>query len=331
MNDYDKMRRKKIFLTILLDVIIFAAALLTFAYFHHVRPSRGEAIKSTIATPSPTAEAPLTPTPSLEPEETPTPTPTPTPAPGDFSAVFPTEDTGVDADYSYQSENVRVAVDKVQENEVTYFVADVWVKNIENLRSAFAKGEYGTGITAWPADMAEENNAIVAISGDYYGARQRSVVIRNGVLYREEMLDDICVLYYDGRMETYTKEEFDLEEAIGQSVWQAWSFGPSLLGENGEALEEFDSSIFVRNPRCAIGYYEPGHYCLVTVDGRQGSYSRGMTLADLSSLFASLGCKVAYNLDGGATAAMVYEGEVISQPSGGGRRSSDIIYVGEEY
>ena len=202
-------------------------------------------------------------------------------------------------------------------------------QNIENLRSAFAKGEYGTGITAWPADMAEENNAIVAISGDYYGARQRSVVIRNGVLYREEMLDDICVLYYDGRMETYTKEEFDLEEAIGQSVWQAWSFGPSLLGENGEALEEFDSSIFVRNPRCAIGYYEPGHYCLLVVDGRQPGLSRGMFLEEMSQLFADLGCKAAYNLDGGHCAFMTRDANVISKPYRPSKDISNGIFICE--
>ena len=113
----------------------------------------------------------------------------------------------------------------------------------------------------------------------YTSARKRGLVIRNGVLYREELYEDVCVLYYDGRMETYRKEDFNLDEAIAQSAWQGWSFGPALLGENGEALEEFDSSITGKNPRCAIGYYEPGHYCLVTVDGRQSGYSSGMTMA----------------------------------------------------
>ena len=259
----------------------------------------------------------LTPTPSLEPEETPTPTPTPTPAPGDFSAVFPTEDTGVDADYSYQSENVRVAVDKVQENEVTYFVADVWVKNIENLRSAFAKGEYGTGITAWPADMAEENNAIVAISGDYYGARQRSVVIRNGVLYREEMLDDICVLYYDGRMETTPKRSSTWKRPLARACGRRGRSAPRCWGKTAKLWKNSIPLFSCAIPAAPSATTSPA----TTAWSRWTAGRAAIPAHDAGRSFQPVrlfGCKVAYNLDGGATAAMVYEGEVISQPSGGG-------------
>ena len=56
------------------------------------------------------------------------------------------------------------------------------------------------------------------------------------------------------------------------------------------------------NPRSAVGYYEPGHYCFVVIDGRQPGYSKGATLMQLAQLFESLGCKEAYNLDGGKSA-----------------------------
>lgn len=45
---------------------------------------------------------------------------------------------------------------------------------------------------------------------------------------------------------------------------------------------------------------------------------------------SSLGCNVAYNLDGGKSSAMVYEGEYVNQPADGGRTISDIIYIGDE-
>ena len=113
------------------------------------------------------------------------------------------------------------------------------------------------------------------------------------------------------------------------TLWQAWSFGPSLLGENGEALEEFDSSIFVRNPRCAIGYYEPGHYCFVTVDGRQPGYSRGMSLPELAKVFEDLGCTAAYNMDGGHTVFMTKEDQYVNHSYKPSKTISDCICICE--
>ncbi|HWQ59486.1 MAG TPA: phosphodiester glycosidase family protein [Clostridia bacterium] len=314
--------KAKAFLIILRDILFFGALLVVFALFHHVLPQTYEPIR-TIAAPTPTPAQTQRPSGTssqavAEPTEEPA-------APGDFTAVFPDADTGADAGYSYQTDDLRIAVTMVQENDITYFVADVWVRNIELFRTAFAGGEFSTGVTETVRRMAKDNNAILAVSGDFCGAHKSGTVIRNGVLYREDNGDkDVCVLYYDGTMEVYGPDEFSLDAAIGNGAWQAWSFGPSLLDE-GRAATKFRSTVSDKNPRSAIGYYEPGHYCLVIVDGRQDGYSEGMTLAELSSLFASLGCREAYNLDGGATAMMVYDDDIISSPSGGGRASSDII------
>ena len=262
---------------------------------------------------------------------TPTPEPTPTPAPdtpaahGDFSVTFPTTDTGINAQYSYQGEATKIAIKKVQADGVTYFVADVWVKNIDAFHTALAKDTYGRGIHEMPLQIANSNNAVFAVSGDYYGAREQGVVVRDGTLYRDVMGDDVCILNKDGTLNVYRKSDFSALNMLNDTVWQAWAFGPVLV-ENGVASDTSDSKIKVKNPRSAIGYYEPGHYCFIVVDGRQSGYSDGMTLDELANTFVSLGCVTAYNLDGGATAMMVFQGAVISQPTSGGRSSSDIIY-----
>ncbi len=264
-------------------------------------------------------------TPALTPEPTPSQTPDTPAAHGDFSATFPTIDTGKNAQYSYQGDVTRIAINKVQANGVTYFVADVWVKNIDAFHTALAKDTYGRGIHEMPLKIANANNAVFAVSGDYYGAREQGVVVRNGTLYRDVMGDDVCILTRDGTLNVYQKSEFNALNMLNNAVWQAWAFGPALV-ENGVVCDTSDSKIKVKNPRCAIGYYEPGHYCFIVVDGRQSGYSDGMTLDELANTFASLGCITAYNLDGGATAMMVFQGAVISQPTSGGRSSSDIIY-----
>ncbi len=75
--------------------------------------------------------------------------------------------------------------------------------------------------------------------------------------------------------------EFNATEVMENGAYQAWGFGPMLLDENGQTMTEFHSSVNVRNPRTAIGYFAPGHYCFVVVDGRS-SESRGVTTAELS-------------------------------------------------
>lgn len=268
---------------------------------------------------------PATETPSPAPDPTPTPTPETPTSHGDFSATFPTTDTGINALYSYQGDTKKIAINKVQANGVTYFVADVWIKNIDAFHTALAKGTYGRGIHEMPLKIANANNAIFAVSGDYYGAREQGVVVRDGTLYRDVMGDDVCILDKDGSLNVYQKSEFNALNMLNDTVWQAWAFGPALV-ENGVVCDTSDSKIKVKNPRSAIGYFEPGHYCFIVVDGRQSGYSDGMTLDELANTFVSLGCVTAYNLDGGATAMMVFQGAVISQPTSGGRSSSDIIY-----
>ena len=251
-----------------------------------------------------------------------------------FSAYF--TDTVVSTASSYSSDDISINVQKYTdgtgENIVTYYVADIYIADITSLQSGFAEDTYGIGYTDTVLSMDESLSAILAINGDYYGNGQNGVVIRNGEVYRTATNGcDVCVLYKDGTMKTYSSEEFDEDKVIADGAWQAWCFGPELLDESGNTLTQFttDNHISQINPRSAIGYYEPGHYCLVVVDGRQSGYSNGMTLTELSSLFEKLGCQAAYNLDGGKSSAMTFNDTEVNQPCDGGREVSDCIVIKE--
>lgn len=323
-----RKRRLKGWQLILRDLVLFAVALNVFALFHHVLPRKLKPVNAALyaaATVTPSPQAPVEE--QIEAAASATPSQTSSPASGDFSASFPSADTGTNALYSYQTDNVRLAITRIQEDNVTYFVADVYVRSIDALKTAFAKGTYGKSIYEFPLKTATENAAVFAVTGDYYSVRSQGIVIRNGTLYRDVASADVCVLYHDGEMKTYSAQEINLNDAIARGVWQTWAFGPALLDENEQSLTEFDSKLTDRHPRSAIGYYAPGHYCFVVVDGRQKGYSVGMRLDELSTLMASLGCKQAYNLDGGATAVMIFRGQVINQPYKGGRESGDIIFL----
>ena len=241
-------------------------------------------------------------------------------------------DTVVMTENSYSSPDISITVteETAMNGQITYCLADIYVRDITCFQSALARNTYGSGFRDSISDMALLNGALLAINGDYYGNTNEGVVIRNGVIYRANRTNcDVCVLYYDGSMRVMPGSSFSVEEAIEDGAWQAWTFGPALLDGDGQPITRFDSTnrIIAANPRTAIGCYEPGHYCMIVVDGR--GESAGITLPQLSQLFYDLGCTAAYNLDGGNSSIMVWNNEIINTPSGGGRESSDALLIAE--
>lgn len=234
---------------------------------------------------------------------------------------------------SVQNDSIQLTITKTQlgegGNAITYYTADAYLSSIEQLRSAFASGTYGKNMRESTLKMAQDNQALFAISGDSYGNCETGVVARNGVLYRDTVNDaEICVLYYDGTMDILTPSEFDQAEILQKNVWQIWNFGPSLL-TGGTVKDTFQTTSYLnrQHPRCAIGYIAPGHYKFVVVDGRDSGYSRGATMSELAQIMGDEGCILAYNLDGGKSSAMVFQNQYINQPADGGRDISDIIYL----
>ena len=241
-------------------------------------------------------------------------------------------DTVIVTENSYSSPDISITVSEetAANGRITYYLADIYVRDITCFQSALARNTYGSGYRDSITNMSVLNNALLAINGDYYGNTNEGVVIRNGVIYRANRTDcDVCVLYYDGSMRVMPGSAFSIEDAVSNGAWQAWTFGPALLDTDGSVLTKFSSTsrIISANPRTAIGYYEPGHYCMIVVDGR--GESSGISLPDLSQLFYDLGCRAAYNLDGGNSSIMVWNNEIINEPSGGGRESSDALLITE--
>lgn len=314
-----KKRRTPWWLPAVWDVIIAGIVLCTFALFHHVLPKAHQPAE------------PVDPPTSSQENQTPN-NPEDTSLGSKFKDKFTA--TPVSTETSYSSKNFAVFIEKRTlgegKNLVTYYVADVYLRSIDCFQTAFAKDTYGSNIKENMIDIANRHHAVFAVSGDYYGMHANKSVIRNGKLYREKSGDeDVCVVYRDGSMRMITGGTFDASKEIENDAWQAFSFGPSLLNGDGTPKTKFSGYLAQAHPRCAIGYYEPGHYAFVLVDGRQENYSVGLTLKELAALFESMGCTAAYNLDGGQTAMMAFNGTVVNRPYKNGRKVSDIIFFGE--
>ncbi len=239
-------------------------------------------------------------------------------------------------DHSYSGPTVSIDIQTyTKENKgkttLTYYIADIYVADISCFRTAMAGDTYGIGFHESVLDMTMRHNGIVGINGDFYGYQKSGLVIRNGELYRNDETDsDICVLFYDGTMEVYGPD-YDIQELIAKGAYQAWTFGPALLDASGHAVSEVNAGGYLQknHPRTALGYIEPGHYCFAVFDGRQSGYSNGIKFTEMAYIMESFGCTQAYNLDGGKTSAMVFNGAVYDRPADGGRNLSDCLLIRE--
>lgn len=237
---------------------------------------------------------------------------------------------------TYSDSKSKITVTQYRAYDSNIYVADVEVTDGTSILSAFANNTYGRNITDTTSDMAEENNAVLAINGDYYGARQSGYVIRNGVVYRSQGSNgEDMVISKDGSFSFISESDTTTDSLIQKQAWQVLSFGPVLV-ENGEvAVTENDEvgMAMASNPRTAIGTVAKNHYLFVVSDGRT-SESAGLSLYELANFMKSLGATNVYNLDGGGSSTMVFQGEVVNNPTTNGnkiseRAVSDILYIGK--
>ena len=174
---------------------------------------------------------------------------------------------------------------------------------------------------------------MLAINGDYYGVQESGYVIRNGVVYRNTASgSDVLCIYADGTMEVVNDANYTAEELVSMGVWQAFTFGPALIEDSEVAVDtntEVDKAK-TSNPRTAIGVIDANHFVFVVSDGRT-SESEGLSLYELATFMKDLGVTTAYNLDGGGSSTMYFNGYVINNPTSGGsikeRSVSDIVYI----
>ena len=140
-------------------------------------------------------------------------------------------------DTSYEDENIQLAITAQTIDDTTVHIVDITVSDPSYLKTAFAQNIYGRNIKESTSEIAENNQAILAINGDYYGFRSSGYVIRNGVLYREEATSGQEDLAIDsnGDFSIINEEEVSVQELLDSGAQQVLSFGPALI-ENGEVV-----------------------------------------------------------------------------------------------
>ena len=246
--------------------------------------------------------------------------------------------TATVTDSSYKDDNISINLTETTVKNTQVYVADITVSSSDYLKTAFAQNAFGTNVTAKTSETATDNNAILAVNGDYYGANSTGYVIRNGVVYRDTVREDSSngdlAIYKDGSFKIIYEDQISAEQLVKDGVVNLLAFGPALV-ENSEIAVETNEEVgqaMASNPRTAIGIIDENHYIIVVSDGRT-SESKGLSLYQMAEVIKSYGVKTAYNLDGGGSSTLYFNGQVINKPTTGGNRISeravsDIVYIG---
>ena len=245
---------------------------------------------------------------------------------------------------SYLDEHISITITTLRYFDSNFHVAEVKLSDPAYLKTALAKDTYGLNIKEKTSAQAARVGAILAINGDYYGANEKGYVIRNGVIYRRSLrptddkrrkyFEDLAILW-DGSLLPFDEQETSVSELQTLGAMQVFAFGPTLV-QNGEIVVDASTEVGVANPsgnpRTAIAYLGECHYLFVVADGRTDE-SKGPTLLELAQVLQELGAVTAYNLDGGGSATMYFNGKLVNNPCTNWneiheREVSDIVYIG---
>lgn len=239
---------------------------------------------------------------------------------------------------SYRDDNISIKIRRLKRYDSKVYVADIYLTSAEYLKTSVAPKSLGKAEDTVRA-QADKVNAILAINGDYC-FRRHSYIIREGeVLYDKILYQsgfEALAIKYDGTLFPFYAKDYTIQELLSMGCYQVFDFGPTLV-RDGEIDVTPDTEVAITgsgvvNPRTAIGWVDGLHYMMVVVDGRS-DVSRGVTLYELADILKEQGCTYAYNLDGGGSTTMYFNGEIVNQPMTYQnqyleRTISDIVYIG---
>ena len=223
-----------------------------------------------------------------------------------------------------------------------YLYARIKIASASQLRTLLASpvGKQGTS----PGhNLAKRVQAVIAINGDFCGGDgvTQGALMRQGEMLRQRCDGRFDLLAVDraGDVHILRNAKDEDVQALGDQAVNIFTFGPALVVD-GEPIYGGNRINLGRNKqaqRMAICQTGPLEYLLITSEGPENptgnDRTQGLTLDQFVDLVSSMpDVKMAYNLDGGSSATMVFRSgeknwtKINALSSGKIRPLKDIIY-----
>ena len=250
---------------------------------------------------------------------------------GEF--IHSSEEEGL---WIFVDETTKIVIERKYDatQPLTWCEADIWtdIEQGEMLRTTWNDDARRTKVRVDAAETAKKHNIVFATNTDYFtyrvdvkNGRNTGIVVRNGeILYDDPFPEakamnpaympnlDMVAFMKDGSLEMYRSHEISAKELVEKGAYDVYSFGPYLMKDGKLSQQAYDANE-AKNPRCALGMVEPGHYVYIMVEGRmEKTRSQGITMKELAKLMRAKGCENAINLDGGQPAVLIFMGQQLN-------------------
>jgi exopolysaccharide biosynthesis protein len=223
------------------------------------------------------------------------------------------------------SANIDLKLYNLSEANYKGYALKVDMKSDKAMKMVLGKDKVGSSETT--LDAVRRNGAVAGINAGGFADDDRSgkryplsTTVLNGkyVYGFEPTFEDLAFIGLNtdrkligGRFSK--QEDLDkLKPSFGAT------FVPVLL-QNGkkQAIPSQWQTSPARAPRTVIGNFKNDQLLFLVTDGYDERGNSGATLAELQDKLLSLGVKDAYNLDGGGSSSLIFDGQIINRPSDG--------------
>ena len=173
---------------------------------------------------------------------------------------------------------------------------------------------------ATTSQIVAENDAVAGINAGGFqddalgtGGKPAGLVIEDGQLRTTNTGASYSLVGMDKDNKMVVSNSMTYSKCQQLNLRCAVSFGPVII-INGNATIKSGTGGWGMQPRTAIAQRKDGAILMLVIDGRQKG-SLGATLRQVQDILLDNGAYNAFNLDGGASTTMVYNGNVVNSPS----------------
>lgn len=227
--------------------------------------------------------------------------------------------------YTYQSSTLKISLQRKSVHNISYWTAHIKTASPNQLKSSLSYGTYG-GKRQTTSSAVSSNSGIIGVNGsafDYDTGRPSplGMCIKNGTIYGDYATSySVMAVKKDGTLYTPAHGLYG-RDLLAAGVKDTYNFGPVLINDRKAQLPWAETEKYY--PRTAIGMVRPGDYVLLVTD--TGNYT-GLNHWDMVNIFQSYGCKYAYNLDGGGSSTLYFNGKVMNRLISDERPCGDFLY-----
>ncbi len=173
---------------------------------------------------------------------------------------------------------------------------------------------------ATTSQIVAENDAVAGMNAGGFqddalgtGGKPAGLVIEDGQLRTTNTGASYSLVGMDKDNKMVVSNSMTYSKCQQLNLRCAVSFGPVII-INGNATIKSGTGGWGMQPRTAIAQRKDGAILMLVIDGRQKG-SLGATLRQVQDILLDNGAYNAFNLDGGASTTMVYNGNVVNSPS----------------